>query len=419
VTVIVTGVAGRGDKLMGDEKSNTINGAALADILLLEQGGDDTAFGGGGGDLFYFGATFTGEDRVNGGDGRDVVVLQGDYKLELGETSLTGIEALSLQTGANTQFGDKSDNYYSYAIATHDANVAAGQQLIVNGQSLREGEDLRFDGAAERDGKFLVYGGHGVDTLRGGDGNDIFFFEGRRWGASDRIDGGGGRDAVVISGISGVNVFKFEEDAFTAIESISVNARLASDPSQRPSYELVLANGNVAPGATLIVNGNSLADPEQVIGVDGSAVREGALILFGGAGRDVLIGGAGADLIYGAGGADDLVGGEGADIFQYRWASDSGPKGPDSILDFRPGEDRIDLHWLDANSQEEDDQAFRWIGGDAFSGKGAASAGELRVDGGDGTWWVEGDTDGDGKADFVIAVATPPDARLGADDLLL
>jgi Ca2+-binding RTX toxin-like protein len=419
VTVVVTGVAGRGDKLIGDDKGNSITGAALADLFLLEQGGDDIADGGEGGDLIYFGAAFTADDRVNGGGGRDVVVLQGNYELKLGEKSLTGVEALSLQSGANTKFGDSGKNYYSYAIATDDANVAAGQQLIVNGQSLREGEDLNFDGSEERDGRFLVYGGHGVDTLRGGDGNDIFFFEGKRWGSDDRVDGGAGRDAVVISGPSGVNRLEFGDDDFTGIESISVNARFATDPSQKPSYELVLSNGNVAEGATLIVNGSSLTDPEQFLSVDGSAVKGGSLILFGGAGSDTLTGGAQADVIHGGDGADRLTGGDGADLFQYRSTSESGPKDADSLLDFQSGIDRIDLSRIDSDSQQEDDQAFRWIGADAFSGKGVASAGELRVTHDGATWYIEGDTDGDGGADFVIALILPPDTKLGIGDFLL
>jgi VCBS repeat-containing protein len=419
VTVIVTGISDPGDKLLGDDLSNTIIGAKLADIFLLEQGGDDIAFGGDGGDLIYFGSAFTGDDKVNGGSGRDVVVLQGDYKLTLGEASLTGIEALSLQTGANTQFGDSGKNFYSYSIVTDDGNVAAGQQLIVNGQSLREGEDLTFDGSAERDGKFLVYGGHGLDLLRGGDGNDVFFFEGKRWGASDRVDGGAGRDALVISGPSGVNHHEFEEDAFTGIESISVNAHFASDPSQRPSYDLVLANGNVAEGATLIVNGSSLTGADQFVNVDGSAVKGGKLILFGGAGHDVLTGGAQSDVINGGDGADSLTGGDGGDIFQYRSTSESGPKDPDSLLDFRSGSDLIDLSRIDADTQQEDDQAFHWIGADAFSGKGVASAGELRATREGSTWYIEGDTDGDGAGDFVIALILPADTKLGAADFLL
>jgi VCBS repeat-containing protein len=419
VTVVVAGVAGHGDKLIGDEKGNRITGAALADVFLLGQGGDDVAFGGDGGDLIYFGKAFTPEDRVDGGDGRDVVVLQGDYKLTLGAASLTGIEALSLQTGANDRWGDTANNFYNYVITMDDGNVAAGHQLIVNGQSLREGEDFSFDGSAERDGKFLVYGGHGVDTLRGGDGNDIFFFEGERWGAHDRVDGGPGRDAVVISGPSGVNRLEFGEEAFAGIESISVNARFASDPGQRPSYELVLSNGNVAEGATLIVNGSSLADATQWLSVDGSAIKGGNLILFGGAGDDTLTGGAQADVIHGADGADSLTGGGGADLFQYRSTSESELRGADSLLDFESGSDLIDLSRIDADSQQEDDQAFRWIGADAFSGKGVASAGELRAVREGSAWYIEGDTDGNGDADFVIALILPAETELGPRDFLL
>ncbi|HEX8224309.1 MAG TPA: Ig-like domain-containing protein [Allosphingosinicella sp.] len=413
VTVVVTGVAGAGDKLMGDETGNRIISAERSDMLLLGQGGDDVAFTGAGGDVIYFGSAFTGDDKVDGGDGRDVVVLQGNYELKLGETSLTGIESLSLQSGANDRWGDGKGNLYDYAITTVDSNVAAGEQLIVNGQSLREGEDLSFDGSAERDGKFLVYGGYGVDTLRGGEGNDAFFFEGTRWGPEDRVDGGAGRDALIITGGKGLNHIEFGSDSLTGIESISLNPRYAADRSVLPSYELVLNAGNVAAGATLIVNGSALADPEQTISVDGSGVKEGKLILFGGAGRDTLIGGGGGDLIEGGAGGDSLTGGGGADIFRYAEASTG------HVTDFTPGEDRIDLRLFDADSQEEDVQAFRWIGSETFSGKGAASAGELRVYRNDGTWFAEGDTNGDGKADLVIALTLPLDAKLSLGDFLL
>ena len=419
VTVIINGVASAEDQLMGDDKGNYIIGAEHADMVLLYQGGDDTVFGGGGGDVIYFGSAFTPKDQVNGGDGRDALVLQGNYVLTLSETSLTSIEALSLQSGANDRWGDTGNNFYSYDITTDDANVAARQQLIVNGQSLREGEDFTLDGSAERDGKFLVYGGHGVDTLRGGEGNDVFFFEGTRWSEADRVDGGAGRDAVIISSGSGVNRFEFRDDSFTGIESITVNARFASDPKQTPSYELVLAKGNVAEGATLIVNGSSLTNPEQTIGVDGSAVV-GNLLLFGGAGADTLIGGRGGDLIYSGSGSDKIAGGAGADTFQYRATSDSGPDDPDSILDFEPGRDQIDLHFIDANWATEGDQAFSWIGSKAFSGAGPTSAGELRAYWRDGTTWlVEGDCDGDGSADLVITVILPGNGELGFADFVL
>ena len=55
---------------------------------------------------------------------------------------------------------------------------------------------------------------------------------------------------------------------------------------------------------------------------------------------------------------------------------------------------------------------------DAFSGDGAASAGELRAYRDDDTWFVEGDTGGDGSADLVIAVILPPSCEMRFGDFL-
>ena len=92
----------------------------------------------------------------------------------------------------------------------------------------------------------------------------------------------------------------------------------------------------------------------------------------------------------------------------------------DHILDFTPGTDRIDLTRIDANTFVGGDQAFRWIGSNAFGGTGAASAGELRayqdVNGG---WFVEGDVNGDGVADITVALTLQGPLPLGAGDFLL
>ncbi len=402
-----------GDELRGGAAANRLDGGAGNDFLLLQDGGDDSGFGGDGNDVIYFGSALTGADRADGGAGRDALVLQGNVTAVLTDTNFVGIESISIQSGANTRFGDTANNFYDFDVTTADGNVAAGQQLIVNGQSLRAGEDFTFDGSAETDGRFLVYGGHGVDDLTGGAGVDVFFFEGQRWGAGDRVDGRGGRDSLVISGGSGVTRVVFEADSFTNIESVSLNNRFASDPSQKPSYEIVLHNGNVAPGATLIVNGSSITGAAQFVDIDGSAVHDGKLILLGGAGNDVLIGGDGADVLFAGGGADDLTGGAGADIFRFDAASDSAGD-PDTIHDFETALDRIDLSRIDANMLASGNQAFRWIGAAAFSGQGSASAGQLRAFRQDPTTWlVEGDTDGDGDADLLLAVVTAPAAELG------
>ncbi|MEA3054140.1 MAG: hypothetical protein QOG72_3043 [Sphingomonadales bacterium] len=298
---------GGNDRLSGGAGDDRLDGGDGNDQLFAGTG-SDALDGGAGNDVLYFGAAFTGADVADGGSDRDVVILQGDYSLALSATNLTGVESLSLQSGSRATWGDIENNYYDYDITTHDANVAAGQQLIVNAQSLRAGEDFSFDGSAETDGYFLVYGGHGVDTLKGGAGNDAFFFEGDRWGAGDSVDGGLGRDALIISAGNGITHIEFGATSIAGIESISLNARYATDPTARPSYELVLANGNVFPGATLIVNGSSLADRSQTVSIDGSAVHDGNLILFGGFGNDTLKGGDGADLIQGGEGIDELAG---------------------------------------------------------------------------------------------------------------
>jgi Ca2+-binding RTX toxin-like protein len=64
--------------------------------------------------------------------------------------------------------------------------------------------------------------------------------------------------------------------------------------------------------------------------------------LSGTSGHDVIQGGAGNDTLIGGGGADTLTGGAGHDTFVYRMPSEGG----DTITDFHPGEDILDLHQL-------------------------------------------------------------------------
>ncbi|MEA3066162.1 MAG: hypothetical protein QOJ27_2623, partial [Sphingomonadales bacterium] len=272
----LTAISDIAHQFRGNGGDNVVTGAGGNDFLLLQDGGSDTALGGGGNDVFYFGTAFGAGDFADGGEGRDAIVLQGNVTVVLTDANMANIESISIQSGATTKFGDLANNFYDYNVTTSDGNVAAGQQLIVNAQSLRAGEDLTFDGSAETDGKFLIFASHGLDTLKGGAGVDVFFFEGQRWGTGDTVDGGGGRDAVVISGSTGIVHIEFAALSLKNIESISVNKALASDQSQKPSYELVLDNGNVTAGGNLILNANSLTDPSQTASFDGHAVHDGS-----------------------------------------------------------------------------------------------------------------------------------------------
>lgn len=124
--------------------------------------------------------------------------------------------------------------------------------------------------------------------------------------------------------------------------------------------------------------------------------------LIGGRGDDTFTGGAGADVIIGGSGWDYMTGGAGADRFVFdRGDSAVSRARADVILDFSRAEgDRIDLTAMDANTKTGANEAFVFIGKAAFSGR----AGELHFEVAGGDAFVSGDTNGDGKADFMIRV---------------
>ena len=122
----------------------------------------------------------------------------------------------------------------------------------------------------------------------------------------------------------------------------------------------------------------------------------------GGSGNDVLSGNIGDDALLGELGRDVIAGGSGADIFFFGDGDSSSVRAEgDVILDFSSSSgDQIHLGRMDADSATGADDAFSFIGTDAFSG----SSGELRYEVVGGNAFVQGDTDGDGAADFFIRV---------------
>ncbi|WP_354063690.1 M10 family metallopeptidase C-terminal domain-containing protein [Devosia sp. 2618] len=130
-------------------------------------------------------------------------------------------------------------------------------------------------------------------------------------------------------------------------------------------------------------------------------------VIDGKGGNDVIDGRGGNDTIIGGAGFDTLTGGAGNDVFVFRSASEIGNKlgARDIITDFTPGQDKIDLSAIDANSKLAGVQDFTFLAGNnaAFT----KTAGELawHTEAGTGKTIVQGDTNGDGVHDFEIEVS--------------
>jgi pectate lyase len=136
-------------------------------------------------------------------------------------------------------------------------------------------------------------------------------------------------------------------------------------------------------------------------------------LLSGGAGNDRMEGGTGNDQLNGGEGTDTLTGGTGRDHFVFASVADSTVgSGRDVITDFA-ARDQIDLSGIDAQSGKGGDQDFTFLGSEDFTGE----AGELHVIADGDFSVVEGDVNGDGSADFQIALAGHP--SLSASDFIL
>jgi Ca2+-binding RTX toxin-like protein len=408
--------------LRGSAAGNVIFGSNSNDFLRLQDGGDDEAYGADGNDVILFGAAMTWTDYVEGGDGLDQLALQGNY---VGGAALlfgggvVGIENIAILPGDDTRFGDPGTHHYDYQLTLQDPTVTAGVQMVVDANRLRAGEDLTFDGSGESDGSFFIYGGGGTDILFGGANNDVFLFGAwGQWNPADVVVGGSGIDQLALRGNYSLT---FGAGQLFGIENIGLlsahDTRFGALGSSY-SYDLTMVDGNVASGVQMVVDGAKLRVAE-FFRFDGSAELDGSFRVFGGLVDDTIIASRNNDFLQGNGGIDTLTGGLGADIFRYLSASDSAPGSADKILDFTPGTDKIDLSRIDANTHAASDQAFSWIGSNTFTGNGPSSAGELRAYQSGQSWFVEGDTDGDGDADLLIDLTLVGPTPLGGGDFTL
>jgi Ca2+-binding RTX toxin-like protein len=235
------------------------------------------------------------------------------------------------------------------------------------------GGDDHFNGGAKSE---TVREGDGSDTIKFGGGNDFYLaapnaFLPNTADGADIINGGAGVDTYDLTGVAAVfliNLDTKEHDGLAAQSAVKVFATT-----------------------------DTIISFENVIG------GPGADVIYGSRGANVIQGGDNTDVIYGLGGADRLSGGDGADTFHFQSLADSGTKASnrDLITDYsRFSGDKIDLSAIDANAGAAGEGGFTVIGFDHFS----HHRGELREIITNGNTIISGDVNGDGKADFSIAL---------------
>jgi len=147
---------------------------------------------------------------------------------------------------------------------------------------------------------------------------------------------------------------------------------------------------------TLADNVENLTLTGTTINGTGNAL---ANVLVGNSYANTLTGGDGADILSGGFGKDTLTGNAEADTFKFNYATESAiDTNRDVVTDFLSSQgDKIDLSVIDAIPATAGDQAFNFIGTQAF---GADATGQLRFEGG----VVFGSTDADSLAEFSIAL---------------
>ncbi len=332
--------AGVSISVFGSTGADTISGTSIGETIRAGAGAD-TVNGNGGNDTFFVAGTLAEFDTMNGGTGTDTLFVEGG-----GPLTLNGFNAAS------------------QLIEKWDGN---GQALNGNGNA----NVFNLAGLTGMSGLTSINGLGGKDTITGSKFADTIAASGAE-AEFDTMNGGLGTDTFRVLGSGPLTLNGFNA-ASQSIEKWAGNG------------QGLLGNG-----------GNNSFD------LSGLASMSGLAFIDGGDGDDTIIGSDFADVIRGGAGKDTMTGGLGGDRFDFDAVAEIGKKKGllDLITDWGDG-DRIDLSTIDANGSKKGDKAFKFL---KKEGADFTKAGQLGFDQKKGVTYVEGDTNGDGKADFKLQV---------------
>ncbi len=302
-------------ELVGDVLLGSKNDTIVANVASF--GRDPRAYsfpyvtinGGAGNDTFSITGILRQDQRLKGGTGSDTLILDGDYSGTYAG-GWSEFETLRLMGG------------HSYKLQI------SGDYDLIDASGLGTGDVLTLGNSSGFSFK---------STLRvlGGAGSDIVKLEEFDFDPLQQYALGAGNDTLSIAWGSGDYGYQgpltFAETTVTGVETLVLRG---NGYLLRGSSRITLADGNVAAGATLTVDGTAY----RSLALDGSAERDGNFLLVGGIEADTLIAGSGTDVLSGGFGSDKLTGGAGNDIFRDTASKLSG----DTITDFTYG-DRINI----------------------------------------------------------------------------
>ena len=206
------------------------------------------------------------------------------------------------------------------------------------------------------DGNDRIYGDKGNDTLDGKAGHD------RLYGGdgNDLLRGGSGADRMC--GEKGNDTYEVDNRNDEVIEG---RGQGTDTVKATISYSLGKNVENLKLVGAQHLNGTGNELDNCLVG------NSGDNLLKGGEGQDILKGGDGADVLMGGKGKDQMTGGLGKDIFVFERS------GYDTVIDFRDGEDKIDVRRLSGADRLSDlsiwqagDDAVIWYKSDVMVLKG-------------------------------------------------
>ena len=371
----------------GNTGPATLVGGNFGDILRTGSG-NDSLNGGDGNDVLEGGA---GGDAFDGGAGTDTVSF---------EHSNSNVRIYLDPAGANLRTGDAFGDTYTSIENIRGSDVVGG--------GLQD-DVLVGDGNAN-----VIEGGAGADYINGGGGADTASYEHSGAGVSVNLStgtatGGDAQGDVNFNAIVGLrgsaNADSLTGDGIANVLDGLAGADTLTGMNGSDTYFVDNVNDVVIEGTTGDAGtaDTVFAFASYTLGAGQGieVLRERGTVgatLTGNELANSVYGNVGNDTISGGSGQDQLIGGTGADTFVFKFVTDSNAAARDTIRDFSQAQgDTIDLSQIQTDAA---DHHFFLASGTSFH----KQAGELIVTHNAGSTQVQGDVDGNGKADLLIVV---------------